>query len=150
MRVVLDSGLRLPPDARIAQAPGLIVYSCRDGAEAVAALKSRGIGHMRVGAACGTGRGVNLPEVVSDLAHREVHAVHVESGAALSGAFIEQALVDELLLYLAPSLLVAGRGIADLPVPHAVQGAFRFQLCSVQEIGGDVRLVLRKQMKSAD
>ena len=47
--------------------------------------------------------------VLANLAARHVNELHVEAGARLNGALLQTGRVDELLLYLAPTLLGAGR-----------------------------------------
>ena len=56
---------------------------------------------------------VDLRLMLQDLAKREINELHVEAGSTLNGALIEAGLVDEFLIYLAPKLLGAGRGMAD-------------------------------------
>jgi diaminohydroxyphosphoribosylaminopyrimidine deaminase/5-amino-6-(5-phosphoribosylamino)uracil reductase len=56
---------------------------------------------------------IDLHTLLHDLAEREVNEVHVEAGAGLNGALLQAGLVDEVLAYLAPALMGAGKGWAD-------------------------------------
>jgi len=46
--------------------------------------------------------------MLADLARREINELHVEAGHQLNGSLLRAGLVDELLVYLAPSLLGEG------------------------------------------
>ena len=46
---------------------------------------------------------------------REMNEIHVEAGHKLNGSLLREGCVDELLVYLAPTLLGSGLGIANLP-----------------------------------
>ncbi|MBS7807517.1 bifunctional diaminohydroxyphosphoribosylaminopyrimidine deaminase/5-amino-6-(5-phosphoribosylamino)uracil reductase RibD [Variovorax sp. PCZ-1] len=59
---------------------------------------------------------VDLKAMMSDLAvNQEINELHVEAGFKLNGSLLKAGLVDELLVYLAPKLLGAGMGLANLP-----------------------------------
>jgi len=59
---------------------------------------------------------VDLPELMRYLAtEREMNEIHVEAGHKLNGSLLREGCVDELLVYLAPTLLGPGLGIANLP-----------------------------------
>jgi diaminohydroxyphosphoribosylaminopyrimidine deaminase/5-amino-6-(5-phosphoribosylamino)uracil reductase len=59
---------------------------------------------------------VDLPALMHYLAsEREMNEIHVEAGHKLNGSLLREGCVDELLLYLAPTLLGSGLGIANLP-----------------------------------
>ncbi len=74
-----------------------------------------------------------------------VNELHVEAGAKLNGALLAAGLVDELLLYLAPSLFGdPARGMFALPVPLA-QLAQRVPLHirDIARVGDDWRVLAR-------
>ena len=59
---------------------------------------------------------VDLPALMRYLAtEREVNEIHVEAGHKLNGSLLREGCIDELLVYLAPTLLGDGLGIANLP-----------------------------------
>ena len=59
---------------------------------------------------------VDLPALMHYLAtEREMNEIHVEAGHKLNGSLLREGCVDELLVYLAPTLLGSGLGIANLP-----------------------------------
>lgn len=59
---------------------------------------------------------VDLLALMRHLATKcEVNEIHVEAGHKLNGSLLREGCVDELLVYLAPTLLGSGLGMANLP-----------------------------------
>jgi len=143
LRAVLDSSLRLPASARLLATPGLLVYTCADpDDEATRKLCDLGAVPVTMPAVAGH---PDLAAVLADLAQRGVNELHVEAGAVLSGAFIDADLCDELLLYLAPTVLGGGPGIATLRRPESLAAAHRLHWMECLRLDTDLRLLLRQQ-----
>ncbi len=170
LRVVLDSSLRTPPNARILDAPGSALLYTSDGSALVytsegsalpytsagsppvvagegpatraAALRARGaeVKHLAAGADGHT----DLDAVLADLAARGVNELHVEAGGRLNGALLQCDLVDELLIYLAPMLLGEGSGMATMPAPAALLAAARFCFRPPTALGPDLRITAER------
>ncbi|MFZ5843756.1 MAG: bifunctional diaminohydroxyphosphoribosylaminopyrimidine deaminase/5-amino-6-(5-phosphoribosylamino)uracil reductase RibD [Pseudomonadota bacterium] len=143
LRVVLDSRGRLPPGRKItdSSAPTLVCHagSARDDIKQEPALPG-----MITTLRCGTGDRVDLTAVLAALAERQINAVLVEAGATLAGAFLATGLVDELVLYVAPTLLGdAARPLLQLPVFSALPQCPQLKLADVRQLGNDLRLTLR-------
>jgi len=172
LRVVLDTELVCPPQAKI----------FRDGhALAFAAVDARGGGAAAGGAQPGgappgeaTPRvdiriervprapgGLDLDTVMARLAAMEINEVLLECGARLAGAFVTKGLVDEMVLYVAPSLMGelaapllylgadvsrAAASQSAAPKSAAAEGAAptlpAFEFSDARRVGDDVRLVL--------
>jgi diaminohydroxyphosphoribosylaminopyrimidine deaminase / 5-amino-6-(5-phosphoribosylamino)uracil reductase len=138
LRVIIDRHADTPPDARVLQGePALIVTAGAHNTGWPATAQW-------VALPDGGGR-VDLAGVLQMLASREINEVHVEAGAKLNGALLEAGLIDELLLYVAPSLIGdPARGMFELAQPLAALArrvALEWQ--SVERIGDDVRIVAR-------
>jgi diaminohydroxyphosphoribosylaminopyrimidine deaminase/5-amino-6-(5-phosphoribosylamino)uracil reductase len=141
LRVVLDSRGRLDGGARVLEgAAGTlamhavdVVPSYGDGIDAIAVPRRAGM--------------LDLRAVMAQLAQREVNEVQVEAGATLCGALLDEGLIDELLLYVAPVLL-GERGRPLFGGIHVSDMADRigFQLLEAERIGPDLRLRLRPDM----
>jgi diaminohydroxyphosphoribosylaminopyrimidine deaminase/5-amino-6-(5-phosphoribosylamino)uracil reductase len=88
---------------------------------------------------------VDLAAMMAALAAREVNELHVEAGAKLNGALLEAGLLDELLLYVAPSILGdPARGLFDRGAPLAsLAGRAALAIDSVERVGEDLRIVAR-------
>ncbi len=158
-RVVLDSRWRTPPDAALLGAtPGdVLVYGSERGDDQMAArrqaLSARGVQVVAMPQASAAARpqnpaggaaGLDLAAVLADLARRGVNELHVEAGARLNAALIEGGWVDELLVYLAPTLLGPGRPFADLALLPGLAQAPRFEWRDVAQVGADLRLIARR------
>ncbi|MGB9671152.1 MAG: bifunctional diaminohydroxyphosphoribosylaminopyrimidine deaminase/5-amino-6-(5-phosphoribosylamino)uracil reductase RibD, partial [Halothiobacillaceae bacterium] len=88
-------------------------------------------------------RGLDLDSILHDLARREINEVWVEAGARLGGALLTAGLVDELILYLAPTLLGhRAQPLAFLPELARLDQARRWHWQDVRRVGGDLRLIL--------
>jgi diaminohydroxyphosphoribosylaminopyrimidine deaminase/5-amino-6-(5-phosphoribosylamino)uracil reductase len=69
--------------------------------------------------------------------------VWLEGGPTLGTAFMQAGLVDQVVVYVAPVLLGAGRSaVADLGIT-TIDDALRFELDDVTRVGSDVRLTMR-------
>ena len=101
LRAVMDSGLRMPLSAGMLDLPGsTVLYCARDDDRAT--LEAAGAEVVRVDA---NGGRVDAGKVLGDLASREVNEVLVEAGPTVSGRLLEDGLVDELVIYLAPHIM---------------------------------------------
>ena len=79
-------------------------------------------------------------EAVAQLARRGIHHALLEGGPTLAGAFLSAGLVDEVVAYLAPALLGAGRSaLGDLGI-DTITGAIRLDITDIALVGGDVRV----------
>ncbi|MEY2619336.1 MAG: hypothetical protein RL522_2338 [Pseudomonadota bacterium] len=139
--VVVDSRLELPPTARLLQPERPVwVYTATQDATRQAALQARG---ATVIALPGSGGKVDLAAMLRDLGRREINELHVEAGHKLNGSLVREGLVDECLVYLAPTLLGAGRGMAAIgPLSELAQG-LRLEFTSAERVGPDLRVLAR-------
>ncbi len=139
LRVVADSGLRMPATARMLREPGATLIACAAGRDAPsAALRAAGAEILPLP---GSDQ-VALPDLLQQLAQREVNELLVEAGARLNGALLGAGLVDELVLYLAPCLLgSASRGLADIPGLERLAERLRLDIRDVRAVGEDWRIV---------
>lgn len=142
-RVLIDSRLELSPDARLLAPPGqlLIYHALADAGDRGAALQARGAELVSVADPV---RGkVDLGAAIRDLGRRQVNELHIEAGYKLNGSLLRAGLIDELLVYVAPTLLGDGRGIVDLGGLTTLDQAPRLQWVDSHSFGADLRLRLR-------
>jgi len=140
LRVIVDSRLQTPSEARILEAPGeVLIYTAGIGTNAQA-LRARGAEL----AALPDPRGkVDLAAMLTDLAQRGVNELHVEAGHKLNASLLREGLVDELLVYLAPKLLGLGREMAAFGPLSTLAEALQFEFTQVDRIGADLRILAR-------
>ena len=133
LRVVVDTGLRIPADAAILKTPGPILLA--HGRGAVPRLPA--VEHLE----CGE-ESVDLPALLDALGERGCNEVLVEAGPRLLGAFLAQGLWNELLVYVAPKLLGSdARPLAHLPL-FAMDQAVDTTIRDCVQVGDDLRLRL--------
>jgi diaminohydroxyphosphoribosylaminopyrimidine deaminase/5-amino-6-(5-phosphoribosylamino)uracil reductase len=146
-RIVLDTQLRTPLDARVWDAPASagvtarrIVVAVRPPADRVEALRARGVEVVLV--ATTHDSRVDLASALATLGTLEVNEVLVESGPRLAGALLQAKLVDELVLYVAPSLLGSeARALAQLPGLDRLDQRVRMRFTEAQPVGDDLRII---------
>ncbi len=139
-RVVLDTQLRAPLDARLWDAGARrIAVTVRPPADRIEALRARGVEVVLVSTTHDSR--VDLASALATLGAMELNEVLVESGPRLAGALLQARLVDELVLYVAPSLLGSGaRGLAQLPGLDRLDQRIRMRFTDATLIGDDLRL----------
>ncbi len=142
LRVIVDSRLEIAAAARVLQPPGrAMIYTASDDAARIAAFAAPHVEVARLPA--NAHRKTDLAAMLVDLARREVNELHIEAGEKLNGSLLREGLVDELLLYIAPRLLGAGRGIAAIGPLASLAESLDFEFVDVERIGPDLRLRLR-------
>ncbi len=139
--VVVDSRLETPLDAKLF-IPGrqLFIYAAVLDEAKKSALQARG---AMVVHCPGPGGKVDLAAMLRDLAAREVNELHVEAGHKLNGSLVREGLVDEFLIYLAPRLLGAGRGMVNIGPLNELSQAVPLAYHETVRIGPDLRVLAR-------
>ena len=138
LRVVVDSGLRMPPAAKmLAQGKTLVLTASADQARA-GQLRAAG---AEVLALPGEDGRVDLARMLDELGRRGLNEITVEAGRGLNGALVRQGLVDEFIVYLAPLLLGdRARGMFDLPELVAMEERRELRIAGVAMVGRDLRI----------
>jgi diaminohydroxyphosphoribosylaminopyrimidine deaminase/5-amino-6-(5-phosphoribosylamino)uracil reductase len=132
--VILDSKLRLTPDARIVQTMDddlLVVTGTPLTAPRARKLQNAGVElfHVRPSRA-----GIDLSAVLAELGRREILSVLLEAGPKLNGAALSAGVVDKLVLFYAPKIA----GTTAVPFAQAVQlNHAPLQNTSVRSVGAD-------------
>jgi len=134
LRVVLDSGLRLPPTLRLfrqrSAARTLVLHAAR---------RVRLLGPRVDLERCARGPGgLDLEAVLAALAGRGVVHLLVEGGAAVAASFLAAGLVDRLALVLAPRVLGGGLSWSGATGPARMSGALRLRDLTVEWLGADL------------
>ena len=139
--VVVDSRLQTPSGAALFQAQRPVwIYAAEENAAARAALEQLG---AHVTLLPGPGGKVDLAAMLADLARRGVNELHVEAGFKLNGSLLREGLVDEFLLYFAPKLVGAGRGMVNIGPLAELGDAVALEFGEVERVGGDLRVLAR-------
>jgi len=140
LRIVLDSRLRIPENARvIGDEPSRLIVATTEASSAAARqeLERRGVRVMVFDSRQGR---VNLRSFASAMGAMEITSLLVEGGSEVNGAFLDEGLVDKLILFIAPKLIgdrealsvFGGRGVSKLRDAIVVKGL------KVRRLGDDL------------
>jgi diaminohydroxyphosphoribosylaminopyrimidine deaminase/5-amino-6-(5-phosphoribosylamino)uracil reductase len=130
LRVVLDSQLRTPPNAKVV-GPNMLIATTRSG--------DVGEAEILVLAPTADGR-VGLGPLLDELGRRGILSLLVEGGAEVHASFFAEGLVDRVQAYLAP-IIIGGR---EAPGPVGGDGiltlsnAIRLREVDATRIGEDL------------
>ena len=144
LRVVLASEGRLAPDARLASdtaAAPTMLLAASDASGDTRPLEARGVRVARARRAAGGG--LDLDDVMAQLAAADVRSVLCEGGGRLGSALIAADLVQRLYLFVAPTLLGANAPAAFVDVAGPAVGR-GWRLVRSARFGDDTLLELAR------
>ncbi|WP_038492126.1 bifunctional diaminohydroxyphosphoribosylaminopyrimidine deaminase/5-amino-6-(5-phosphoribosylamino)uracil reductase RibD [Collimonas arenae] len=140
LRVIVDSKLSISPEAKILVGGGNLIFTATVDTAKQAMLEQQGAEVVVLPNPSGK---VDLPQVILELGKRQINELHVEAGSKLNASLIREHCVDELLVYLAPSILGDGRGMFGLPALENLQDKISLKFHQIQQIGEDLRILAR-------
>jgi len=141
LKIVVDSKFETSPSARLLKDGETLVAGAVKEAKKIAALEAAGAETVVIPNDRGK---VELFELMQELARRELNEIHVEAGTKLNGSLLQAGVVDELLVYLAPSVIGdSGRGMFDLPEITELSRASALKIREVERVGADLRILAR-------
>jgi diaminohydroxyphosphoribosylaminopyrimidine deaminase/5-amino-6-(5-phosphoribosylamino)uracil reductase len=141
-RIVLDSRLKIPEAAKlIGASPTKVVIAATELApeDKIERLGKRGVRILTLDSKEGR---VNLKSCLSKLGEIGMMSLLVEGGSQVNGSFLDEGLIDKLLLFLSPKLIgdrlapgiFGGRGVSNL------QEAIPLKEIKAKRIGEDIFL----------
>jgi diaminohydroxyphosphoribosylaminopyrimidine deaminase/5-amino-6-(5-phosphoribosylamino)uracil reductase len=104
-RIVLDSQLRIPEGAKVigdSPSKAIIATSGLAPKVKIEKLEKRGVRILILDSQEGK---INLKSCLSKLGEIEMTSLLVEGGSQVNGSFLDEGLIDKLLLFLSPKLL---------------------------------------------
>ncbi|HWU67290.1 MAG TPA: bifunctional diaminohydroxyphosphoribosylaminopyrimidine deaminase/5-amino-6-(5-phosphoribosylamino)uracil reductase RibD [Stenotrophobium sp.] len=141
-RIVLDTRGQVPATAKVWQEGARRVRLLGNDGAVARSTPIEGVESCAV--AIGEDGRIALPAALQTLGHLEINEVLVECGPVLAGSLLQQGCVDELVLYLAPTLLGHdARPMAHLPALQSLADRIRLTLADTRAVGPDLRLTLR-------
>jgi diaminohydroxyphosphoribosylaminopyrimidine deaminase / 5-amino-6-(5-phosphoribosylamino)uracil reductase len=141
LRVVVDAAGRVPATGKLfdGEAPTLVATTDLAPEPSVRSWTEAGAEVLALDRGPG---GVSLPALARALGKRDVQAVVVEGGPTLAWSFVEERLVDRVVLYVGSVLLggAASPGVLMGTGFAPIGEALGVDLTSVERIGDDVRI----------
>lgn len=138
LKVVIDSRLETPIDARIFDGSPVLIAAAVDNADRIEAFRGRNAEVVLLPNEHGK---VSLQGLLFELGRRGINEVHVEAGFKLNGSLLREGCVDELLLYQAPMIVGdAALGAFNLTALESLNDARRLDVIDRRVFGDDLRI----------
>ena len=139
LRVVMDSRLRVPPEATLLQdggVPTVVLTTAAAPAERISQVRALGAAVTLVDA---DERGrVDIRGALAGLAARGVRSVLIEGGSELITSALAAGAVDRMIVCLAPKLVGAGiEAVGNLDILR-LDGAIAFSSWGYRQLGQDL------------
>jgi len=135
LRVIIDSQLKTPVDARTLDLAGDVLILTTQPARQYPQK------NVQVVTLAADGGHVDLTAALKYLAELQINEVHVEAGSVLCGALLAAQLVDELVIYMAPHLMGdSGKGLFHLPGLDAMSQRVALEISDIRPIAKDWRI----------
>ena len=137
LRVVLDSDVQTPANARVlnGRAPSLLVHD--ESANVPAEIIATAVDRLPIKRLPG---GLDLVALLDYLTARQCNEILVESGPRLAGAMLQAGLLDELIIYMAPTLMGSNaRPLLELPLQQMSQKV-PLLIEDIRKVGDDWRI----------
>jgi len=140
VRIVLDERLQLPTDSRLVQTAKdtpLLVFTISNDSKKVDSLINSGTTVLSVAEKA---QKIDLREMLTELAKRDITSLLVEGGSETNGRFVAERLVDKFTFYVAPKIIggksapasIGGDGIV------ALDDALLFESFNFRMVGQDM------------
>ena len=151
LRVVVDSRLRLPLAAACLREPGRTLVATLAGHEPARRQRLEAAGAEVVALPAGADGRVDLAALLRHLATAEqANEVLLETGATLAGAMLAAELIDEMQLFVAPTLLGGeARPLFELPGLSLMAQQKGLDILDIRAVGQDWRITARPRRGSA-
>jgi diaminohydroxyphosphoribosylaminopyrimidine deaminase / 5-amino-6-(5-phosphoribosylamino)uracil reductase len=147
LRVILDSGLRTPPGARLLDLPGRTAIFHVGGGKSAALER---VGVSLYATAAGLDGRVDPKAVLAELGDLAINDVLVEAGPVLSGALLAAGLADELVIYQAPHIMGSEtRRMFETPAIRTLADRQALEVSDVRRLGACLRITARPADKNA-
>ena len=141
LRAVIDSQLKVSPHSQIFNLPGnSCVFTCEENNADKGFRKEQLVVVKESASQAGK---VDLLAVFEYLAQQQSNEVHIEAGSQLCGALLNENLVDEIIVYMAPHIMGdSARGLFHLPNIVKMQQRIDVEIKDIRAIGADWRMTL--------
>jgi len=133
LRVVLDSALRMPLNAKLVATAhdDLLVFTVSTDEARVNALRQRGV---RVEVLAAENGRVPLGKVLEKLGEEKILTLLTETGTRLNTALLSAGLVDRIQLFISPQIM----GFDAVPAFNGIANPIRMAEAEVERYGNDL------------
>ncbi|VFP87594.1 bifunctional diaminohydroxyphosphoribosylaminopyrimidine deaminase/5-amino-6-(5-phosphoribosylamino)uracil reductase RibD [Candidatus Erwinia haradaeae] len=137
VRIIIDNKNRISPKYRIINEPGetWLVRTIYNKLEWPSNVKQLDVLYHD--------DRLDLYSMFLELGAKQINVILVEAGAKFAGTLLNEKLVDELIIYLAPKLIGStGRSLCEIYPLQRLQDAPGFDFTDICQVGPDVKLIL--------
>ncbi|EJY55342.1 riboflavin biosynthesis protein RibD [Alicyclobacillus hesperidum URH17-3-68] len=140
LRVIFDSGLRLPASARMLAEPGqtVIVTTPSALADERRVQEIEAAGQVVWLPVAGDKGRTSLTAALPKLAALGLNSILLEGGPTLAAAFLQDRLIDDVCFYVAPKLLLNGLPPFLGAVTQSMAEAIALHHVAVRQVGDDL------------
>ena len=148
-RVIMDSQLKISPDAKILHQKGQAVIctaeTSRRQTQKIQALEQQGAVIEYLETETIAGREVlSASGLMTVLAQHQYNEVLLEAGATLGGSLLQAGVVDELVIYMAPHLMGSeARGLFNIPGLDKMADRIELEIKDIRAVGRDFRIMAK-------
>ncbi len=142
LRILLDGRLDVRDDMQLLRGGNSLIVTATGDEARAAELMTRGVDVMRIPTEAVKGK-TDLIATMHALAqyHRGLNHIMVETGAKLNASLLSAGVVDEIIFYVAPSILGdAARGLFALPELTDLKDKVELKFSDVRMVGPDLRI----------
>jgi GTP cyclohydrolase II len=139
--IVLDSHLRIPLEAGLLQNPRRPWLACLEDSDTGKAAVLEELGGKILHISADSGGRVSMPALLECLADLGINSLMVEGGARVISGFLQQNLVDRIVLTIAPLFLGGLRAVGQdvfTTRPGAASPFPRLQESGAERLGNDL------------
>lgn len=142
-RIVIDSDLKIPLQAKALKGITPTIIYCRKRADKAKAreLKEAGAEIVKVKE---VEKGLYLDEIIADMARRKFLDVMVEGGARILASTLEASLIDRWTYFIAPKMTDDRIAIPILPLSD-VGRVYEFAILEIRQVGPDLMITVDAQ-----
>lgn len=140
-RIIVDAHLSTPPDSRTLSAEGKTIIFTASTSTGVKTMLEKA-GATVISLPKKGGHDIDLVEMCRILAtDYEVNELLLETGATLSGSLLRAGLIDEIIIYMAPTLMGNNaRGLFNLPELQMMDQRLHVDIKDIRAVGCDWRI----------
>lgn len=139
MRVILDTHLRMPLEAKILASLGRrVVMTASSDAIKIKQLQELGVEVVQIPK---NKDKLDLPATLKWLGNAQINELLVEAGATIAGSFMQQKLVNQLILYTAPVIMgSSARPLFEINIEE-MDKRLHIEDFTIKQMGKDWRLM---------
>lgn len=134
LRVILDGRGQLHPNLNVFADDNVLVVNLKENLS----LSEKGIKQWQAPVSKGK---IDLKATLRHLGELDLNNIWLEAGARLAGAFVQESLIDEFILYLAPKIMGdKSFSLLELPAFSSMKQVPELEITDTKMVGQDIKL----------